>query len=273
MPRLRVFYALLWITAAGTALNLVGATYAQTVWSGLTVDFSKAIFTDPTLPENQDRITDNVWLTRGSNKGIYNIRQESEYDQVDFSSPADTEWATGFNNPAEEIAASNWEDLTFEPWIDSYGGPLSQSLPQTIVSTNAVVHLIGDDIYLDLQFTSWSQGAGGFSYLRATGTLNPPENIGDYNGNNIVDAADYVIWRENLGQPVAMNGDGADGNGNGMVDPGDYDVWRMNFDRVVQAPASGAGLTTAVPEPAVGGLFLFAAVSALSFRRRKQFHD
>jgi hypothetical protein len=104
------------------------------------------------------------------------------------------------------------------------------------------------------------------------GTITPPTIEGDYNGNDVVDAADYVIWRKNLGQPVAMNGDGADGNANGTVDPGDYDVWRMNFGLVVSAPASGAQ-TAAVPEPASGVLVLLAAVLAIRAWPRKRFHD
>ena len=43
------------------------------------------------------------------------------------------------------------------------------------------------------------------------------ENLsGDYNGNGIVDAADYTAWRDTLGQTVP-NGNGADGDGNGFV--------------------------------------------------------
>jgi hypothetical protein len=51
---------------------------------------------------------------------------------------------------------------------------------------------------------------------------------GDYNGNGIVDAADYVVWRHSLGQVVAQY-TGTDGNGNGAIDTGDYDLWRTAF--------------------------------------------
>src|SRR5688572_27391250 len=54
-----------------------------------------------------------------------------------------------------------------------------------------------------------------------------PALTGDYNGNNVVDAADYVLWRETLNQMGA--GLAADGNGDNQVDPGDYEVWRTNF--------------------------------------------
>jgi hypothetical protein len=50
----------------------------------------------------------------------------------------------------------------------------------------------------------------------------------DYNENGVVDAADYVLWRNTLSQQV-QPGTGADGNGDGMVTTADYDLWRANF--------------------------------------------
>ena len=38
---------------------------------------------------------------------------------------------------------------------------------------------------------------------------------GDYNHNGVVDAADYIVWRNSLGQSIAA-GTGADGNGDGL---------------------------------------------------------
>src|SRR5262249_17400324 len=71
---------------------------------------------------------------------------------------------------------------------------------------------------------------------------------GDYNHNNIVDAADYSVWRDHLGQHVSTYS-GADGNGNGIIDSPDYDVWKANFGHM---PGSGSGsaalaLTTEAP--------------------------
>ena len=61
-----------------------------------------------------------------------------------------------------------------------------------------------------------------------------PHLSGDFNGNNVVDTADYVIWRKNLG---AANESSLKFNGNGLngVDFADYPLWRQNF-----------GVTTAV---------------------------
>ena len=67
--------------------------------------------------------------------------------------------------------------------------------------------------------------------------LIPPAPLpGDYNGNGIVDAADYVIWRDTLNQSVA-NGTGADGDGNGLIQQADYAVWRANFGNTAAGAA------------------------------------
>lgn len=50
---------------------------------------------------------------------------------------------------------------------------------------------------------------------------------GDYNGNSIVDSADYVVWRDQAGQTAT--GLAADGDGNGTVDDLDYTFMRDRF--------------------------------------------
>ena len=126
---------------------------AQTVWTGPTITFTKPNGANWNLPENQDRMTDNVWITRANYGGIFNIAQEAYYTGI---SPIDTEWAYG--------SAEDYEDLTFAPWVVWNG-----SYPPGMVGDEAVVHLITDDIYIDITFLSWSCcGAGGFSYVRTT---------------------------------------------------------------------------------------------------------
>ena len=60
---------------------------------------------------------------------------------------------------------------------------------------------------------------------------------GDYNQNHIVDAADYVLWRQNLNLSVTALSN-ADGSGNGFVDAADHTVWRSHFG---QLPGAGSG--------------------------------
>ena len=55
---------------------------------------------------------------------------------------------------------------------------------------------------------------------------------GDYNEDAVVDAADYTVWRDTLGQSVTA-GTGADGDSNGMIEQADYAYWKAHFGNVV----------------------------------------
>jgi hypothetical protein len=97
-------------------------------------------------------------------------------------------------------------------------------------------------------------------------TVNPPAGItGDYNNNGVVDAADYVLWRKNLGQPVTLPNDSTPGD----VSQDDYTVWRANFGRT---PGSGAelGAVDAAPEPAAAALLVLGALLGTFWRRAKR---
>jgi hypothetical protein len=88
---------------------------------------------------------------------------------------------------------------------------------------------------------------------------------GDYNHDHVVNAADYTVWRNSLGQ--VATGLPADGNLNGMIDAGDYDIWKMNFGNTVPGAGSGAaasgvalGAGHPVPEPSTAILLIGALV-------------
>jgi hypothetical protein len=68
---------------------------------------------------------------------------------------------------------------------------------------------------------------------------------GDYNGNSVVDAPDYIIWRKGLGSTFSQS---------------DYDVWRAHFG---QTAGSGSGVSAdaAVPEPTTLVLVVIAAIA------------
>ena len=125
-----------------------------TVWRGETKTFTKVDNSDPNSEENQDRITSNVWITRGNSGGqIYNIVSETSADSN--SSPAGTRWALG---TIEEISS-----LSFSNFRGAVGKP------KNVVGKNLVLHLIEDNIFLSVKFTSWSENKlGGFSYQRST---------------------------------------------------------------------------------------------------------
>jgi hypothetical protein len=80
---------------------------------------------------------------------------------------------------------------------------------------------------------------------------------GDYNDNDVVDAADYVAWRNS---PATLTNEGASP---GVVNQADYDFWRTRFGAT---SAAGAGLGAAVPEPATIALIAFACAAMLVLR-------
>ncbi len=69
---------------------------------------------------------------------------------------------------------------------------------------------------------------------------------GDYNGDGVVDAADYTVWRDSLGATDLAPYELGDGNGDGKVTAADYDVWRSQFGMTNAAAVSS---TRSVPEP------------------------
>jgi hypothetical protein len=66
-----------------------------------------------------------------------------------------------------------------------------------------------------------------------------PELSGDYNRDEVVDAADFVMWVKTFGLTVPQY-DGADGNGDTMVDDDDYPIWTENFGETLP-PGAGGG--------------------------------
>jgi hypothetical protein len=87
---------------------------------------------------------------------------------------------------------------------------------------------------------------------------------GDFNRDDVVDAADYLIWRKLAGTSVAEF-TSADGDGNGLIDDEDYNIWRRHFGTTT--PAGGSG-NNQVPEPtALAALPL--AIMAITSRRRR----
>jgi hypothetical protein len=147
------------------------SAHAATVWDGPTISFTKTNYANPLLAVNQDRLTANVWITRGSAQGLFNANTESRFNH--FLSPAGTEWANG--------SLENYATLSYTDW-NHWARGVNPSPPAT-VGVQAVVHLIPDDIYLSVKFTSWTAGSfpfshgGGFAYLRSTPVPEPPNAV------------------------------------------------------------------------------------------------
>ncbi len=163
---------LLLLRAIGCIVVLMSATAwangAPSVWTGPTISFSKPSGANHTLPANQDQLTARVALTRANTQGMINILGEASFTSA---SPAGTLWATALNNPGDTIAATNWAALDFTTWTAAYANNISAN----ILNHNAVVHLLSDDVYLELRFTSFQGGGSGgaFAYQRSTPVPEP----------------------------------------------------------------------------------------------------
>ncbi|HEY4235274.1 MAG TPA: hypothetical protein VGM76_17720 [Lacipirellulaceae bacterium] len=98
----------------------------------------------------------------------------------------------------------------------------------------------------------------------------PPAVPGDYNGDGIVNAADYTVWRDHLDQTFALPN--RDGTNSGKINSADYTYWVNHFGQ--HSGGTGAGINDgAVPESSsllmatIGGLVLFGAFIVRSMIR------
>lgn len=128
-------------------MALVGVFAIAFQASAACVTFTKEDWADPDLAANQDRITDNVWITRGDMQGLFNAANESNYG---FNTPTDTQWYHG--ECGEDPSAH-----AYDTWNNVMGsGGLG---PPNAVGENFCMHLITDDLYFDVVFTDWTQGS------------------------------------------------------------------------------------------------------------------
>lgn len=86
----------------------------------------------------------------------------------------------------------------------------------------------------------------------------------DFNGDNQVDATDYALWRDTMGDTLQAGGNmAADGNGDDIVDWQDYLLWHTQFGRSVP----GGTLTAPIPEPGTRWLLGLALVGVTLLAR------
>ena len=89
---------------------------------------------------------------------------------------------------------------------------------------------------------------------------------GDYNGDGTVDAADYTVWRNNLGGNASAFAAGTrDPMNSGEINNGDYNFWKNAYGASGSAAATSAN-TLPVPEPS--SLSLISLAAALLVRLR-----
>ena len=104
--KMKPFYLL---TLTSICLLYLEDLTAQTIWTGPDVTFAKAANADWALEANQDRITNDVWITRQDRGPIYNFKW----------------WQDTFGTDA------TFGDLSFNFWNNEFGGPVNQIFTAT----------------------------------------------------------------------------------------------------------------------------------------------
>ena len=132
--------------------------------------------------------------------------------------------------------------------------------PSFGMDTTGPVTLFTTALFLPEGSTPFSTNAYDADNTFTTVTDNLPNGVtGDYDGNGIVDAADYTVWLSLLGSSNAT----ADGDGSGTVDVGDYTMWKSNFGN-----SAGATGGSQIPEP-TAMVLLLASGGLIAIRRQR----
>ena len=173
----------------------------------------------------------------------------------------DSFWLGIFNNNGTSPPDTSVIDALEEVRTTFFFGDFTAltQTPNTLEGGNLLV----DNILVEL-FTDRAEE-------QATPNLNPNPildeviaPVGDYNGDGVVDAADYTVFRNNEGTEFELpNRDPA---ATGVVGQDDYDAWAANYGAVSQPVAPPAA--NAVPEPAGVAALAIAACCGLLTRRR-----
>lgn len=155
-------------------------------------------------------------------------------------------------------------DASFGVWYGNSNeaeGNFPDFIEQTFTRYDASADLLMGE-YFGIRENRESSGAGTWEYdfldfdleVDVDSASVPP---GDYNGDGMVNLADYTVWRDNLGAATEESLNGVGDNMNG-VDAGDYQLWKQQFGA---APLQTI-VATAVPEP-TAALLCFSLVLAL----------
>lgn len=144
---------------------------------------------------------------------------------------AGTTWGSlgGPNAGSTDAFIAKYDSLGNALWIEQFGTAARDGGNGVATDTMGSVYIAG---------TTWgSLGGPNAGYTDAFIAKYFDGQLGDYNHDGTVDAADYVVWRNGLAS--------------GLFTQADYDVWRTNFGATAAgaaaAPQSAAGAS--VPEP------------------------
>ncbi len=171
-----------------------------------------------------------------------------------------------------DLSGTGWTGLGGD-WdqTPASSGTLSETnlLGETVLGPGAELSI--GDISTTGFTTDAAQEGLSLQFILSEGLEGGGAPEGDYNGDGVVDAADYTVWRDGLGTTYVE---------------ADYDVWKTNYGAtgsagppeteyrlgavVFDTSLSGSGTLVGVPEPGAGLLLLTGLASMLWMRRGGQ---
>jgi hypothetical protein len=252
--------------------------FGQSIGEDLTFQYSVAA-AGPTPARTVDGIVEfvgghnNIVLTINPTTGQAAIQNESPYFNVAIdaytitSADGRLKFANGQWSSLQDQNLGGWQeaDNVSGSRVTEFksSGQTALAGGGTILNLGSLVDVTGNPIHAQ-DFN--------FSYSLIGGNV-----AGDYNQDQVVDAADYVLWRNNLGSTTSLPNDDTPG-----VGQDDYSRWRQNFGRtsgvprgtlqgtvvIGNLPTPGLG-SAAVPEPSTlaGGIVMLLSILLVSRNR------
>ncbi len=212
--------------AQADVLGIFGeyGVFAASWWhDGSSAEFTNAAFDMYVNYDGEGGVFGDISI----NAQTDSIASSSIYGSIDSSNP-----------DRMVLVAINRSDRSQEAAIRiTHDRVLRSAEVYQLTSANAAPVQLADITLTELNAFLYTMPA----YSVTTLVLSSDGLAGDFNGNGIVDAADFTVWRDTFG----ATGDGlaADANYDRVVDTRDYDIWVENFG------AKDSGPNRSVPEP------------------------
>lgn len=231
------------------------------------VRFSSAALTPAQLLPFE--VASTLTLVVNPTTGAASLRNDTneaiDFDYYRIDSAAGALSTTGWNSLSDQnidaigpSPGQSWDEAT---------GAISANLLVEQFLSGASVLAPGHSLSLGTPYTGSGSGDLQLRYARAGGGLQRSKVVyqsvalpGDFNSDGVVNAADYTVWRDNLGSTSSL---ASDASGNGRVDQADYNIWAANYGRTASSNAA------AIPEPATVLMASIALTAFVSGRRQR----
>jgi PEP-CTERM motif len=140
-------------------------------------------------------------------------------------------------------------DETYDVLMQSLGGGPSFSASRTFDSAGIVPDWIGIEFFNTTTDTATPPTKATDLYIRSMEIFEaaPAGLLGDYNEDDVIDAADYAVWRDALTAGATML---ANDPTPGVVNESDFTYWRNHYGETAGGGSGSGSLSAAaVPEP------------------------